>query len=208
VLNAMEVSRHVAIAGRVTDTVTKKPVAGAAVSITEMPVALKSRLAIKSMQYGPRWEAMPERPDRTRTAADGLFYFLDLPDGKYTIAALLTSSGKRYGSARATVTVARDAKGTVKISFLEIGLPPTTVQGKVTGTGHRGGVVMAEIRVKGSGERAFSDAQGEYVLAGVEPGKRTVQVHVQGYRPASKLVSITEPGAVELLNFNLVREAG
>jgi hypothetical protein len=67
---------------------------------------------------------------------------------------------------------------------------------------------MAEVRVKGSGERAFSDAEGHYVLAGLEPGKRTVLAFAQGYRPASKQAAINEAGALETLNFELVREAG
>jgi len=208
VVKAIEVRHQVAVAGKVTDVVARKPLGGAVVNIIEMPQALKSLLVTKSMQYGARWAAMAERPDRTQTAADGLFYFLDLPDGKYTIAASVARCGKRYGGARGSATVSRDAKGNVKMAFLEIGLQPTTVQGKVTGAGHKAGVMMAEIRVKGSGELAFSDAQGEYVLAGVEPGKRTILVAAQGYRTAAKPVTIEQPGELAILNFALVREAG
>jgi hypothetical protein len=150
---------------------------------------------------------MAERPDRTRTAADGLFYFLDLPDGQYTITASLASSGKRCGATQASATVSRDAKSDVKMAFLEIGLQPTTVQGKVTGAALKAGLMMAEIRVRGSGERAFSDAQGRYVLAGVEPGNRTILVAAQGYRAVAKPVTIGEPGELATLNFALVREA-
>ena len=207
-LKVLQVRHQVAVAGKVTAVVAKKPVGGAVVNIIEMPHALKSLLVTKSMQYGARWGAMAERPDRTRTAADGLFYFLDLPDGKYTIAASVASCGKRYGGARGSAAVSRDAKGNVKMAFLEIGLQPTTVQGKVTGAGHKAGVLMAEVRVKGSGERAFSDAQGEYVLAGVEPGNRTILVAAQGYRTAAKPVTIEQPGELAILNFALVREAG
>lgn len=205
----MEQVRHqVAIGGRVMDAATRKAISGARVSITEMPPALKGVLERKSIQYGSRWAAMLERPDRTATAPDGLFYFLDLPAGKYTLTALLPGSGKRYGSGHGAATVSMDANRNVKMAFVEIVLQPTTVQGKVTGASHKAGVVMAEVRVKGSGERAFSDAQGQYLLGAVEPGKRTIMVFAQGYRAVSKSVILAAPGALETLNFALVPEAG
>jgi hypothetical protein len=206
---AWQVSRHhVAIAGRVTDGETGKRVGRVEVTITEMPPAFKRKLEGASMQYGNRWTAMVERPDKTLTRADGLFYFLDLPDGKYTLGASLPSSGKRYGTAQETATVSRDAKGNIKMASVNVILRPTTIKGRITGPAHKNGVVMAEVRVKGSGERAFSDEQGHYVLAGLEPGKRTVLAFAQGYRPASEAVELREPGASHTLNLVLVREAG
>jgi Carboxypeptidase regulatory-like domain len=207
VLKVVEVRHRVSIAGWVTDAGAQKPLGGVAVNIVEMPPAFKSVLRTKAMQYGSRWRAMPERPDRTRTAPDGLFYFLDLPDGKYTIAASLVRFGKRYGAAQCSAAVSRVAKGGPKVAYVQMGLRPTTVEGKVTGSAHKTGVIMAEIRVKGSGERVFTDAQGQYVLAGVEPGKRTILAVAQGYRPAAKPVTIEQPGGLATLNFALVREA-
>jgi hypothetical protein len=82
---------------------------------------------------------------------------------------------------------------------------------------------MAEVSMKGSGERTFSDAQGQYVLAGIEPielkngasvggrpaiTERTVRVSAQGYSDASKQVALNEAGALKTLDFELVREAG
>jgi hypothetical protein len=204
---AWQVARHRAgIAGRVTDAETGKPIAKVAVTMAEMPAAFKRTLRNASIQYGNRWPTMVERPDKTMTRTDGLFYFLDLPGGKYTLSASLPGSGKRYGSAQATVT--HDAQGNLKVAMVSVALQPTTVKGKVTGPGHKNGVPMAEVRVKGSGERAFSDTQGHYVLAGIEPGKRTIIVFAQGYQPASHPVLLGQPGALETLNFALVREAG
>jgi hypothetical protein len=216
-----ELVRHqVAIAGRLADAGTGKPVGGATVFITEMPAAFRSLIEARARQHGHAWTAMIERPDRARTAADGIFYFLDLPDGDYTLNASLSSMAKRYGTVQTKATVSHDANGDYKLAFLELALQPTTVRGKISGAGQKTGIVMAEVRMKGSGERAFSDVQGQYVLAGVEPielkkpgargviTKRTVQVFAQGYRPASKQVAINKAGALETLNFELVREAG
>ena len=218
--------RHqVAIAGRVTDVITGKPLYRALVSITPdaMPAAFKSLLEARAMQYGEAWTRMSERPDMARTAVDGIFYFLDLPDGDYGLTASLVSMGKRYGSAQAKATVTRDKNGDINRVFLELALQATTVRGRITSPVHKSGVAMAEVRMKGSGERTFSDGQGQYVLAGIEPieikkrgaskarsviTERTVLVFAQGYRPASKPVALNEVGAIKTLNFELVRESG
>jgi hypothetical protein len=219
-----ETVRHrVAIAGKLTDAGTGKPMSGAVVVITKMPAAFKGLLEAKAMQHGERWAAMSEKPDRTRTAADGLFYFMDLPDGQYTLAAALASKGKRYGTAQGTATVSRHKNGDFAMAFLELALEPTTVRGKITDSGGKNGVVMAEVHVKGSGERTFSDAEGQYVLAGIEPSEsqqpapggarplsaeRTILVFAQGYRPESQRVTVEKAGASKTLDFMLVRQAG
>jgi hypothetical protein len=214
---AWQVARHkVGIAGRVVDAETAKPIAGVDVTITAMPAAFKKTVEIAAIQYGKRWPTIVDRPDQTRTREDGLFYFMDLPNGKYTLSASLPGSGKRYSSTQETATVARDAKGNVVIKdakgdivkTVKVVLRPTAVKGKVTGSGHKNGVVLAEVRVRGSGERAFSDAQGQYVLAGIEPGKRTILVFSHGYRPDSKIVALDAPGATVIHDFSLTRETG
>lgn len=200
------VVRHqVAIAGWVTDGETQKPIAGAVVTIESMTAKFKSTLELKSMQHGDRWKTMTERPDRTTTAPDGHFRFLDLPDGKYALGASLPRAGKRYGPGQGEATVSRDHTGRLRMAAVNIMLQPTTVKGKVTATGQKTGVVMAEVRVKGSGERTFSDVKGEYVLAGIEPGKRIVQVFAQGYKPAAEQAHLKTPGTSQTLNFALAR---
>jgi len=178
-----EIVRHqVAIAGRVTDAQTGKSISGAQVDIT----------------------AGPSR-DRSRTAEDGHFHFLDLPDGKYVLNASLPGLGERYGTAEVQAEVSRDAQENIKIAAADMALQPTTVKGRVT----RGGatqaipVVVAEVRIKGSGERTFSDGQGNYLLTSLQPGKRTVQVYAQGCQPASKTAELNDAGSVQTLDFTL-----
>jgi hypothetical protein len=200
--------RRVAIAGRVLYGGTGKPVGDAEVVITAMPTAFKKKLEAAALAYGNRWKTMLERPDKTRTRPDGVFYFLDVPDGKYSVSASIPSHGSRCGKTEQPVTVSRDSGGDTKISFVKCTLPPTLVRGKVTGSGHKSGVSLARVRVKGSGERAFTDAQGQYTLAGIEPGKRTLLVSAQGYRAESQAFTLGEPGASQTLNFALTREGG
>lgn len=205
---ALKTRHRIAIAGRVLNAGTGKPISEAIVQIADMPAEFRRTLATKSIQLASRRDEAAARLDRTATTEDGLFYFLDLPEGKYTLAVSTAHSGKRFGIVRRETAVAADQTGKVKYDFLEIGLQPTTVQGKVVGRRQKAGVVMAEVRVKGSGERAFSNTKGEYVLAGIEPGKRTIQVIAQGYRAESQVIHIRQAGEVATLNFSLTDPNG
>ena len=61
-MNDWQIVRHrVAIAGRVLEAGTEKAVADAVVSMTTMPAAFAKKLAIASLAYGSRWDALPER---------------------------------------------------------------------------------------------------------------------------------------------------
>ncbi len=197
-------ARHVVgIFGRVVDSTSKKPVPGALVEIKDSPPGFGRKLRIGAMQYGDKWATMMERADRTITRNDGQFYFVNLPDGQYTLNASHPKAGRRYGGAKQLVHVSHDAKKRVRV---EIELTPTTVKGKIFAPGQKAGVAMAEVQVKGSGERTFSDVQGQYSLTGLEPGKRKVTVLAQGYEDTSQSINIPEPGALETLDFHLVRE--
>lgn len=85
--------RQVAISGRVVDE-DNKPVAGAQVTITSKPNEFKRQVegAVSDVETG--WEDLEERLDRTLARLDGLYYFLDLPEGRYTLSAIDPRSGK------------------------------------------------------------------------------------------------------------------
>jgi hypothetical protein len=206
-VNAWQETRHqVALAGRVLDAETGKPIRGAEVTITNMPVEFKRKIDGVILQMRGRENPLSETPDRTLSRSDGLFYFLDLPDGKYTLKARIPNSGRRYGEAHQDAAVRRDAQATVQRATVNIQLHPTVVKGRITASGQKSGVLMAEVRIKGSGERTFSDKKGNYAVVGIEPGKRMLQVFAQGYREILQAVTLTEPGAAETLNFTLIRE--
>lgn len=145
------------------------------------------------------------RPDRTRAAADGLFFFIDLPDGDYTLVASLSGVNTRYGQGQATATVTR-SNGDMQLAATDIAIPSTTLRGQITGPsldGDGGGPVsvpMAAVQVRGSGELTYSDSQGNYLLAGLEAGSRTASVSASGYQTREQTVTFTQAGEEQVLN--------
>ena len=87
-----ETRRRVAIAGVVTEDATARPLAGATVELTAGPAAFEKlrRLA--------RDRAV------TTTDANGLFHFLDLPPGAYTVGASLAIVGALLAAAAVSVS--------------------------------------------------------------------------------------------------------
>ena len=188
-----EIVRHaVAITGSVSDAQTGKAIGGAMVTITDAPAEFTTWLETRAKQFGARWQTMAERPDRTWAAGDGHFHFLDLPNGDYTLVASLPGSGSRYGIAEEDATVFQ--------------LPPTTLKGTVTTVTTEGAVpvTLAEVKVSGSGETAFSDNQGRYLLTGLEKGLRTILVDARGFQPTSQVVGLVAAGVEEILDVVLV----
>jgi Carboxypeptidase regulatory-like domain len=189
-----EIVRHrAAIAGRVKDARTGEPLAEARIEITAGPQAFTRRLALVAQQHGSGWAALAERPDRTRAARDGFFRFLDLPAGQYTLRAALPGSGTRYGTATVQVTLSADGQGNVSLGTVDLALPATTIQGRIKAAPNAA-VWMAEVRIQGSGERAWSDAQGNYVIPGIEAGTRRLTVSARGFRLKLETVTLGQPG--------------
>ena len=161
--------QRAAIAGRVLEAGTGRPLSGARVEIAF--------------------------DKHVRSAADGFYRFLNLPPGQYTLTASLPGSGSRYGTKAETVTLADDGQGNAVLETVDLELPATTIKGKVKDASNEA-VRMAEVRVQGSGESAWSDAQGNYVLSGVEAGSRNISVSARGFQKVSETVTLGQPGAV------------
>lgn len=196
------VHHQVAIAGRVIDKQTLRSLGGALVEITKAPPDFMSRLDIYALQYGTTWKDMLKRPDRALTTRDGHFHFMDLPDGAYTLKATLPGAGSRYGTVEGQeVTVERNEKK-ITLAVSDLALPPTTITGKIIGSDGKD-VIMAQVRVVGSGERVFSDSKGQYLLTGLEVGNCTITVTAQGYQSASQTKKIDLAGSERPLNFTL-----
>ena len=95
----------VAIAGRVVEAETGKVIVGAMVKIIEMPEAFQTKLSLKALQYGDKWEKMSERIDCKITAIDGYFYFVNLPAGDYVLETFLPTNVSRYDKVESKVQV-------------------------------------------------------------------------------------------------------
>jgi hypothetical protein len=208
------VARHrVSIAGRVRDGRTKKAIAGVEVSIVGvMPAEFRKTIERLSLRAGKGWDRRAERVDKTKSGFDGLFHFQDLPHGKYGLRAALPDCGKRYGEAEGEAAVPREAQGEsgrdyLKKIWVDLELPPTTVRGRVIDANQKAGVWLAEVRVKGSGERTFSDAQGQFAIFPIEPGTRVLQASAQGYSPLEE-ISVAQAGREQETDFRLVRKHG
>lgn len=203
-----EIRRQATIAGRITDLANGAPIGGAQVTVTSQQAAFADWLALKALAYGGGWDRLTLRPDCTLSANDGRFCFIDLPDGIYTVTAEWVPQGSRYGTATGAATVARGDDGTVKLAAMDLALPPTRITGKVSAKPANGNVTeapvaMAEVLIKGGGEKTFTDAQGLYVLAPVEPGQRIVRVQANGLAASEAGVTLGGRGQSVTANFSL-----
>jgi hypothetical protein len=196
------VRRQAALAGRVVDSATGKPLRGVRIDLVAVPAPLQRVLELKRLRHGAAWERLDDRPDRTRTDVAGMFAFLDLPSGAYGLAASLPAGGRRYGPGKGKATIKRNRAGDVALAWVELELPATSVAGKVSDPGSKP-VVLASVQVKGGPERVYTDSRGRYLLAGVESGPRTLVVTARGFQPAEQPVELAKPGASKTVNVTL-----
>jgi len=104
------VRRQVAIAGRVVDALDQ-PVAGVQVRLIAMPKASRQKTENTASATGSSRRQGDEGYDQTFTTADGLYYFLDLPSGRYTVQGRDWRTGAQDAK---TVSVSWGRDGNVK----------------------------------------------------------------------------------------------
>jgi hypothetical protein len=179
-----DVRRRVSVAGFITDAYTGRAIYGALVRLERDGVLEKD----------------------TRSAPDGLYYFLNLRTGRWRMRVTLPSMGFRYREVNHDFVF---EPSTHAPAFINIPLEPFVIRGRVSAKGENG-IAMAEVIVKGSGEKCFSDTNGRYAIVAVEPAKeghtRLVQVFAKGYkaihRPAEMDAAMRE---FKPLDFELER---
>lgn len=209
------IHHQVAIAGQVSDQETGETIGNAIVEITAMPDDFKRKRSLQALQYGSAWETLAKRCDRTTSAIDGFFYFIDLPPGEYTLTASLPNAASRYKIAGTTVTVppGGDNSSQPKFAFANLTLFPSGIRGKVTDSQ---GVAIARVNVKiqGSGESTVTDGEGNYQLIGLEApkkegSKRKVNaiVSAKGYQEKPESLEFSLGEVIEH-NFQLTKQNG
>jgi hypothetical protein len=160
----LEIRHRATVVGTVGDELTGKPMEGAELLLTG----------------GRRPAAL------AHSGPGGLFSFIDVPEGEYRVRASWPGSLGRYAEDLRPVTVPA-AKP------LGLLLRPTSVRGKVVDSGGLG-ISLAFIRLRDSLDSCYTDRQGDYVLAGVEPGSRRLLVSARGYVSASVGVELSGAG--------------
>lgn len=113
-----EVRHQVSIGGRVVDA-NGRPASEVRLSLSSGPKQFDSRVAGAARAAGAEWEELRERLDRTTSRADGTFFFLDLPAGRYTVRGMDTRSGVQDEKA---VSVARKSDGKVTMAVVDLSL--------------------------------------------------------------------------------------
>lgn len=172
-------SHHVALAGRVVIGLRKVPenliepttinVPGAIVDIVSGSPQFEQQVALASLSYGVTWDGLNRRLNRTISAEDGSFFFVDLPPGDYTLQTHLPSSGSRYGVTDEVPIKVPSAAEPSKPVWQKLALPITGIVGQVrNGQGSQKGLVMAKVQVVETGEIAYCDNAGKFELLGLE----------------------------------------
>jgi Carboxypeptidase regulatory-like domain len=202
-----KLTHQVAIAGQVSDKETGLTIGNAIVEITAMPEKFKLKRSLQALQYGSAWDGLTKRCDRTVTAADGFFYFIDLPPGSYTLTAFLPGAATRYKPAKNTVTFPPQQKtsSSPKFALANLILSPSGIRGKVTDMNNVA-IGKVDVKILGSGESTVTTDNGGYQIVGLEAPKeegvkRQVKVvfSAKGYR---EKIEILKFGLGEMINKN------
>jgi hypothetical protein len=174
------ITHRAALVGRVIDRLTQRPLSNVTLEIIDAPAAHKARLA--TLRQG-RPQA---RPDRLMTDDHGLFRWLDLPVGAYTLRASL--AGTHYAVATTTASVVANAAASA-----ELLLAPTAVAGSVSADKPAGPLAMVRVRMLDSGEVTYTAADGSFTLSPVEPGAaRVIELSAQRYVTATRTVMLQQ----------------
>jgi hypothetical protein len=177
-------------------------IADALIEIIAGPPAFET--LVSTLTTIPGWNHQRKRIDRAWSAADGVFFFIDLPPGDYHLRSSVPTWGTRYGSKEiGPITVPPTPVGTrVKPSWAEITVPVTRVHGTVTH--HDTGEAMSgvSVRLRGDAFTVLTKTDGSYELARLVQGTPLVEAVAPNFKIASRRVELV-PGQDRTVNFRL-----
>jgi hypothetical protein len=152
-----EIRHQVAIAGFVNDAITEHRIADAGVEVVGQNLQIQTR-------------------------EDGSFYFIDLPDGQYTLKVSVPNLGSRYGTATvANITVKNENGRPIFDLQAKVKLSPTRLVGQVKGSDNNQPIANALVQLCGSETKTLTNQEGRYVLSGIQASQPRVQVSVNGF---------------------------
>ncbi|MGL5062582.1 MAG: carboxypeptidase regulatory-like domain-containing protein [Microcoleus sp.] len=207
--------RHqVAIAGQVSDKETGLTIGNAIVEITAMPDAFEKKRSLQALSYGSEWERLAKRCDRTTTAIDGFFHFIDLPPGEYTLTASLPGAANRYKTAQTKVILpSRDNLNQPKFAVANLTLSPAGIRGKVTDL-EGVAIVRVNVKIPDSGESTVTDDKGKFEFIGLEAPKQenskrtvTVVISAKGYQEQTQTLQFSL-GEIVDKDIKLIKQNG
>ncbi|MCB0113731.1 MAG: carboxypeptidase regulatory-like domain-containing protein [Caldilineaceae bacterium] len=176
---------------------------------------LRDRLHVyfNARHHGFRFSALTTRPDHTRTQADGVYYFLDLPPvdkgGTYQLRVGLPQLGTRYAThTTGPIDLHANPKDQpVQTVWAPIVLQPTRITGAVTyqdDAGAQQPVAGALVRVRGDDHRTYTRPSGRFTL-GLEAGRHELTVRASKFQPLSQPIEVAI-GQTQIVDVILQRE--
>jgi hypothetical protein len=193
-MEEIEVRHKVAIAGTTSDEVTKQPIADAVVEL------LGQNLHIQMSENGSFYlinqqTGLVKLPTSLSKIQNGFFYFMDLPNGEYTLKVSAPKLESRYEPVK-------EQKVTVPNLQANVQLSPTRLVGQVKRSDNNEPIAKALVKLGGSEYQTLTNDKGEYILLGIVASKPTVQVSYPKFEQSSKQVELIA-GIEHIQDFSL-----
>jgi hypothetical protein len=143
-------------------------------------------------QAGMASGRLRQRIDQTRTQADGIFYFINLPPGPYRLRVSAPEMGSRYGVEEigpVDVQAAPEA-GPFPVARADADLPPTRIHGVVTAASTGRPVLAARVRLLGDTTILRTGEDGRYTLTRLVAGKPTIEVTAADFKRSTRKIEL------------------
>ncbi|HEY9857981.1 MAG TPA: hypothetical protein V6D16_00635 [Candidatus Obscuribacterales bacterium] len=182
------------------------------VEIIAAPASFQRQLSLKSLSYGQNWDALSDRPDRTHTAADGSFYFIDLPLGQYTLKATCPRQSTRLQGAEAVVEISDGQKPEWKELILATTGIVGQVKTKLSNSDEFVPVRQTQIQVVNGSEQTRCDRDGKFQLLNLEAPenpsirKLRLQISAPGYDTYTQDVDLLRGAVHSFPNIQLTKK--
>lgn len=193
-MEEIEIRHKVAIAGTASDKVTKQPITDVIVELfgqdLHIQMSEKGSLYLINQQTG-----LVRLPTSLSKIQNGFFYFMDLPNGEYTLKVSAPKLEKRYEKFK-------EQKITIPNLQANVQLSPTQLVGQVKRSDNNEPIAKALVKLGGSEYQTLTNDKGEYILLGVVASKPTVQVSHPKFERSSKQVELIA-GIERIQDFSL-----